>query len=135
MKELQNMPISNVQSSNNLGPAEIKHEKPISKEIMGLYNCVDIFTDDTIYKADMNMPGNIRIIGKAQNGQKILMGFQVQEDDNPTSNLSNAFGIIQKTIHEGFRLRKGMINFLQAYTQAFIDGKHYNTAKEFLEEK
>jgi hypothetical protein len=108
----------------------------ISQEQMILPVFGDIFVDNIGYEIENNKMtlqkdrGSVGFI-------KFVGGeiFKIDHDNDPNSDMVKAFRKIQKTRNEGFQLRKGMVNFLNAYLQAFLDGNYRDLAKELLNTK
>jgi hypothetical protein len=106
---------------------------PISQEKMVLPIIEDIFDDNVRYEISPNQITLFRSLGKfGLFHQMTTDTFKAEQDNNDNSDMVKAFRIIQKTRNEGYELRQGMFNFLNAYLQAFLNGNYRDLANNLL---
>jgi hypothetical protein len=105
--------------------------KSTSMEKMKLPLIDDVFADNIAYVNSPNQITMFKPLGSTGLFQQIATErFDSNQDNDPNSDMAKAIGLIQKTINEGYFLRKGMINFLRAYLEAFKEGKYRNLIKD-----
>jgi hypothetical protein len=104
-----------------------------SPEIMQLPLIEDIFCDKIKYETTINQITMFHFLKANGFTQQVLTEqFKQDQDNDPNSDLAKTFRSIQKTIDEGYLLRRGMVNFLDAYLKAFLEGNYRNLINKFL---